>query len=183
MLTTLNGAIETAFRSKISKAITLVKWISIESVEKCRRIINKLLKNMSKQLEQAVPLLSDDLQDREKQIQAVKYENVEFQWKMRAKDQQINIFQNTINQLRQRYVNHARDPDKDNLIIIVKKSKTPAVNKPHDLLYYVSRIQWHKRQVKLIWLIWHFTDYEVIAQLENSKTTSMHSTHLNRKLI
>ena len=60
---------------------------------------------------------------------------------MRAKDQQINIFQNTINQLRQRCVNHARDPDKDNLIIIVKKSKTPAVNKPHDLLYYVSRIQ------------------------------------------
>ena len=34
---------------------------------------------MSKQFEQAVPLLSDDLQDREKQIQAVKYENVEFQ--------------------------------------------------------------------------------------------------------
>ena len=32
--------------------------------------------------EQAVPLLSDDLQDREKQIQAAKYENIELQGKM-----------------------------------------------------------------------------------------------------
>ena len=67
MLAALNGAIETSFQSSTSNAVTLVKWISKESVEKCRWSINKLLKNMNKQFHQAVPLLSYDLQDREKQ--------------------------------------------------------------------------------------------------------------------
>ena len=61
---------------------------------------------------------------------------------MGAKEQHIKIFQNTINHLRQRYVNHARDSGKDNIIIIVKKPTTPCVNKYHKRPYYVSRIQW-----------------------------------------
>lgn len=39
-------------------------------------------------------------------------------------------------------------------------------------VYYISRIQWHKWQVKLRWLQ-HFPDYEVIVELDSLK--SMHA--------
>ena len=51
--------------------------------------------------------------------------------------------------LRTRYVPHARNPGKDNIIIIVRKHTTPADDKYYDLPYYVARIQGPKRYVKL----------------------------------
>ena len=58
-------------------------------------------------------------------------------------DQLIERFENTIIHLRERYGNHARDPGKDN-IIIVWKHTTSATDKYHDLSHYVSRIQQRK---------------------------------------
>ena len=52
-----------------------------------------------------IALMNDDLQDRDNQIQAIKYENVALQ-------AQRNVYQ---------AVPHARDPGKDNIIIIVRK--------------------------------------------------------------
>ena len=51
--------------------------------------------------------------------------------------------------LRTRYVPHARNPGKDNIIIIVRKHTTSANDKYYDLPYYVARIQGRKRYVKL----------------------------------
>ena len=49
--------------------------------------------------------------------------------------------QDTITHLKTRYVPHARDPGKDNIIIIVRKHTTPTNDKHYDLPYYFARTQ------------------------------------------
>ena len=51
--------------------------------------------------------------------------------------------------LRARYVDHTRDPGKENMIITVSKHAISANDKYHDLPYYVSRIQRRKRYARL----------------------------------
>ena len=74
---------------------------------------------------------------------------------------------NIITHLKTRYIPHARNPRKDNIIIIVWKHTTSANNKYHDLPYYIARIQRRKRYVKLRWFDQHFPDHEVIVEIDN----------------
>ena len=94
------------------------------------------------QLQQAV-------EDRDNRIQAIKYENVGLQGEIRAKDQQIEASQNRIAELVERYVDHCRNPSKDNIVIIVRKHTTPENDKYHNFPYSMSRIQRRKQYVKL----------------------------------
>ena len=75
--------------------------------------------------------------------------------------------QDIITHLETRYVPHAKNPDKDNLIIIIRKHTTPANDRFHDLPYYVARIQRRKRYVKLRWLDQHFPNHEIILEIGN----------------
>ena len=79
---------------------------------------------------------------------------------------QLQKCQDTITHLSTRYVPHARNPGKDN--IIVWKHATSANKKYHDLPYDITRIQWHKRYVKPRWFDRHFPDHEVIVEIDNS---------------
>ena len=49
--------------------------------------------------------------------------------------------QDIITHLKTRYVPHAKDSGKDNIIIIVHTHTTSVNDKFHDLPYYVARIQ------------------------------------------
>ena len=60
------------------------------------------------------------IQERDNQMQATQYHNVGLQGKIREKDQHNERSKSTITHLRERYVYHARDPDKDNITIILK---------------------------------------------------------------
>ena len=102
----------------------------------------------------ALALLNDDLENRE-------YENIALQVQRDVYQAQLQRCQNTIIHLRTRYVDHARDPGKDNIIIIVRKHTTSANDKYHDLPYYVARIQRRKRYVKLRWFDRYFPDHYV----------------------
>ena len=95
------------------------------------------------------------------------YENVALQPQRNVCQTQLQRCEITITHLRTRYVDYARDPGKDNIIIIVRKHATPANDKYHDLPYYVSRIQRRKRYVKLRWFDQHYPDHEVIVEIEN----------------
>ena len=53
--------------------------------------------------------------------------------------------------LKVRYVDHARDPGKDSIIIIVRNHTTSTNDMYDDLPYYVWRIQRSKRYIKLRW--------------------------------
>ena len=54
-------------------------------------------------------------------LQAIKYENVAFQAQRDVYQAQLQGCQDTITHLRTRYVDYARDPGKDDVIIIVRK--------------------------------------------------------------
>ena len=80
---------------------------------------------------------------------------------------QLQRFQDTITHLRTHYVNHARDPTKDNIIITVRKQIRSAQDNYYDLPYYVSRIQQRKRYVKLRWFDRHCPYHEVIVEIDS----------------
>ena len=111
--------------------------------------------------------MNDDLKDRNNQIQAIQYENVALQAQKDVHQTQIQRCQDIITHLRTRYVDHSRDPGKDNTIIIVRKHTTSANDKYHDLPYYVSRIQRRKRYVKVRWFERHFPDREVVVEMDS----------------
>ena len=105
--------------------------------------MNKMKKDHQQTIEEkyaALALLNDDLKNSE-------YENVALQAQRDV--YQLQKCQDTITHLRTRYVDHARDPRKDNIIIIVQKHTRPANDKYHDLPYYIARIQQRKRYIKL----------------------------------
>ena len=95
------------------------------------------------------------------------YENVVSQAQRDVCQTQLQRCEITITHLRARYVDYARDPVKDNVIIIVRKHATPANDKYLDLPYYMSRIQRRKSYVKLRWFDQHFPNHEVIVEIEN----------------
>ena len=137
-------------------------WI-IETV--LPREVRKLA-SIIEEKEVAIALLNDDLEGRDNQIQAIKYENVALQAQKDVYHAELQKCQDTITHLKARYVPHAKNPCKDN-IIIVQKHTTPANDKYHDLPYYVARIQQRKRYVKLRWFDRHFSDHEVIVEINN----------------
>ena len=61
---------------------------------------------------------------------------------------QLQRCQDATTHIKTCYASHARDPGKDNIIIIVRKHTTSAKDKYHDLPYYVARIQQSKKHVK-----------------------------------
>ena len=114
------------------------------------RGLNDKMKELRKEHQQVIEerdsvmaLLSDDLQDLDKQIQAIKYENVGLQGDINAKYQQIERCENTINRLRERYVAHAKNPYLDSLEIIIRKYTSTDNYEQFGYPYYVARIQRH----------------------------------------
>ena len=107
-------------------------------------------------------MLNDNLQNRG-------YKNVALQAQRDVSQAELHKFQDTITHLKTRYVPHAKDPGKEN-IIIVRKHATPAKDKFHALPYYITRIQRRKRYVKLRWFDQHFSDHEIIVEIDNANS-------------
>ena len=135
-----------------------------------QQLTNKMKEDHQQAIEKkdaALALLTDDLQDHDNQIQVIQYENVALQVQRDVYQAELQKFQDTITRLRTRYVPHARNLGKDNIIIIVRKHTTSASDKYHDLPYYVVKIQRRKRYVKLRWFDRHFPDHEIIVETDN----------------
>ena len=63
-------------------------------------------------------MLNDDLKNRE-------HDNVALQAERDIYKEQLQKCQDIIAHLRTRYVDHAKDPDKDNIVMIVEKIAPP----------------------------------------------------------
>ena len=132
-------------RWKKFKAVALVKWLTKKGIRKIQEEHQKVIEEK----DAALALLADDLQSRDNQIQAIKYENVALQAQKDVYQAVLQRCQDIITHLKTRHVPHARYPGKDNIIIIVRKQATSVKDKYHELQYYVARIQRRKRYVKL----------------------------------
>ena len=170
----LDGSIEMAVQSKEPKA-ALVKWLSKKGVEKIQEEHQKAITDCDNQIQAhqqaieekdaTISLLHDDLKNRE-------YENVALQAQKDVYQAELQKYQDIITHLQTRYVSHARNPGKDN-IIIVRKHTTPANDKFHGLPYYIARIQRRKKYVKLRGSDRHYSDHEIIVEIDNAN--SIHS--------
>ena len=105
-------------------------------------------------------MLNDDLKNCD-------YEKVVLQAQKGVYQAELQKYQDIITHLETRYVPHAKNPGKDNIVIIVRKHTTPANDKYDGLPYYVARIQRRKRYVKLRWFDRHFPDHEIIVEIDN----------------
>ena len=105
----------------------VVKTVSPREVQKLTSAIEEK--------DAVIDLMNDDLQDCDNQIQSMKYENAALQVQRDVYQAQLQRCQDTITHLKTRYVDHARDLGKDNIIMIVRKHATPANDKYHGLPY------------------------------------------------
>ena len=79
-------------------------------------------------------MLNDDLQNCE-------YENVALQAQRDVYKEQLQKRQGIITHLRTRYVDHEKDPGKDNIAMIIEKSTAPKEAAFYEYRYYTARIQ------------------------------------------
>ena len=87
-------------------------------------------------------MLTDDLQDRENQIQAIQYEKVVLKAQRDVCQVQLLKCQNQICDLViNRRVPRANDPRKDNIVMIIEKNSTPEEDEFYEYPYYIGRIQ------------------------------------------
>ena len=79
-------------------------------------------------------LLNDDLKNREHDDVALKAQRDVYK-------EQLQKCQDIITHLRTRYVDHAKDPGKDNIVMIIEKNTTPEEDELYEYPYYIARIQ------------------------------------------
>ena len=86
-------------------------------------------------------MLTDDLKDRDNQIQVTQYENVALQAQRDVNQAQLQRCEDIITHLGTRYVDHAKDPGKDNIVMIIEKNNAPKEDEFYESPYYIAGIQ------------------------------------------
>ena len=89
----------------------------------------------------AIALLNDDLKNRDKQIQAIQHQNVALQAQRDVYKDQLQKCQDIITHLKTSHVPHAKDPGKNNIVMIIEKNTAPEEDEFYEYLYYIARIQ------------------------------------------
>ena len=89
----------------------------------------------------AIALLNDDLKNCDKQIQAIQHQNVALQAQRDVYKDQLQKCQDIITHLKTSHVPHAKDPGKNNIVMIIEKNTAPEEDEFYEYLYYTARIQ------------------------------------------
>ena len=175
------GMSEVLFSSQQPKAKSFRKhYCSVLFPRVWQQLTNKIHEEHKQAIEEkdsAITLLNDDLQNRNNRIQAIQYENAALQAQRDVYKAEVQRCQDTIINLRKRYVPYAMDPGKDNILIIIRKHTTPDKVKFHNLSYYIARIQGCNRNVKLRWFDLHFPNHEIIVEIDNPHSIHAFNRH------
>ena len=159
----LEAALEIVVRSRKPKAVELTKWLTRKGVE-------KVMKEKQREIDEKdmhIALLDDDLTESQEHARLLEFNNTGMQGEIRAKDEEIVRRQAEIAELRERYVDHCRDPGKDNLVVITRKHTCESDDKHFEHPYYISRIQRRVISKKRRWLADQFPDSEEIVVIDN----------------
>ena len=107
-------------------------------------------------------MLNDDLQNRE-------YENVALQAQRDVYKEQLQKCQDIITHLKKRYVPHAKDPGKDNIVMIIEKNTTPEEDEFYEFPYYIARIQRRFIKTKRRWFKAQYPHHRfIMKELDNA---------------
>ena len=136
----------------------------------CEKVLPREVRKLTTVVEEKdaqIALLSDDLVLEQEHARQLEYNNTGLQGEIRAKDQEIDRRREEIVELRERYVDHCRDPGKDNLVVITRKHTCEPYDKHFEYPYYISRIQRRAISTKRRWLLDQFPDSEEIVVIDN----------------
>ena len=175
MFVDLEAALEIVVRSRKPKAVELTKWLTRKGVEKVVEDRQKAIDAERHKVQEhqkaidekdmQIALLDDDLTESQDLVRQLEFSNSGMQGEIRAKDQEIARRQSEIAELRERYVDHCRDPGKDNLVVITRKHDED--DEHFEYPYYISRIQRRAISTKRRWLLDQFPDSEEIVVIDN----------------
>ena len=106
-------------------------------------------------------MLNEDLQNR-------KYENVALQAQRDIYKDQLQKCQDIITHLTTRYVDHAKDPGKDNFVMIIEKNTTPEKDEFYEYPCYIARMQRRFINTKRRWFKAQYPRHRfIIEELDN----------------
>ena len=112
-------------------------------------------------------MLNDDLKNRE-------YENVALQAQRDVYKDQLQKCQDIITDLRTRYLDHAKDPGKDNIVMIIEKNTAPEEDEFYEYTYYIARIQRRFITTKRRWFKAQYPRHRFIIE-ELGNANSIHA--------
>ena len=166
----LEAALGIVVRSRKPKAVELTKWLTRKGVEKVVEEHQKAIEEKQREIDEKdmqIALLDDDLVLEQEHARQLEYNNTGLQGEIRAKDQEIARRETELAELRERYVDHCRDSNKDNLVVITRKHTCECGDKHFEYPYYISRIQRRAISTKRRWLLDQFPDSEEIVIIDN----------------
>ena len=121
-------------RQQLSDKSHAIEIEGLASRLQALELMNETHQQTIKEKDAAIVLLNDDLKNRE-------YENVVLQAQRDVYKDQLQKCQDIITHLKKRYVDHAKDPGKDNIVMIIEKNTTPEEDEFYEYPYYIARIQ------------------------------------------
>ena len=84
---------------------------------------------------------------------------------------QLQKCQDIITHLRKRYVDHAKDPGKDNIVMIIEKNTAPEEDEFYEYPYYIARIQRRFITTKKRWFKAQYPHHRfIIEELDNANS-------------
>ena len=150
-------------RCKKPAADPFLAWV-------CEEVLPREVRKLAAEIEEKdtqITLLNDDLAESQDLVRQLEYNNVGLQGEIRAKNQEIERRREENADLRERYVEHCRDPGKDNMVIITRKHTWENNDDHFEYPYYISRIQRRTLPSKRRWLREKFPDSEEIVAIDN----------------
>ena len=96
--------------------------------------LNEDHQQVIKEKDATIALLNDHLKNCE-------FDTVALQAQKDVYKDQIEKCQDIITHLRKCYVDHAKDPGKDNIVMIIEKNTAPEEDEFYEYPYYIARIQ------------------------------------------
>ena len=134
-----------------------------------QQLTNKMKEDHQQAIEEKdalIALMNDDLQ-----IQAIKYDNVALQTQRDVYKDQLQKYQDIITHLKIRHVPHAKDPGKDNIVMIIEKNNVSEEDELYEYPYYIARIQRSLITTKKRWFKAQYPHHRfIIEEVDNANS-------------
>ena len=110
----------------------------------------------------AIAFFNDDLKNRE-------HDSVALQAQRDVYKEQLRKCQDIITHLT--WIDHAKDPGKDNIVMIIEKNTTPEEDEFYEYPYYIARIQQRFITTNRRWFMAQYLHYRfMIEELDNANS-------------
>ena len=131
-------------RQQLSDKSHAIEIEGLASRLQALELTNETHQQTIKEKDAAIVLLNDDLKNCE-------YENVVLQAQRDVYKDQLQKCQDIITHLKKRYVDHAKDPGKDNIVMIIEKNTAPEEDEFYEYPNYIAGIQRRFPNTKRRW--------------------------------